>query len=122
MHVRHVATVALVVSLGLASGLAWAASAPHARTTGPAKTYVVHAGDGGWWRVAQAHGVSLPQLLAANHATSATPLRVGQSVNLPPPAHDPAKAASRAKSTPIKAPAKSPPHPATATHSAWPNH
>jgi LysM repeat protein len=95
MNVRHLAAIAVVSSLVVVSGLAW--SAPH-RPQVP-RSYVVKAGDSGWWKVAHAHNVSLSQLLAANHATTATPLRVGQTVKLPPQAHDTPKAAKPATAT-----------------------
>jgi LysM repeat protein len=91
MNVRHLAAIAVVSSLVVGSGVAWAA--PHKPQ---AHTYVIKAGDSGWWKVAQTHNVTLPQLLAANHATTATPLRVGQTVKLPPQAHDPSKASKPA--------------------------
>jgi hypothetical protein len=86
MNMRHLATIAIASSLVLGSGLAW--SAPHKAQTAAARTYVVKAGDGGWFKVAHAHGISLSQLLAANKATTASPLRVGQTVKLPPQAKD----------------------------------
>jgi LysM repeat protein len=95
MNIRHLATIAVASSLVLGSGLAW--SAPHKAQTPAARTYVVKAGDGGWFKVAQAHHVSLPQLLAANKATTATPLRVGQTLKLPPQAKDPPRAGKVAK-------------------------
>jgi len=90
MNMRHLATIAIASSLVLGSGLAW--SAPH-KAQAPARTCVVKAGDGGWFKLAHAHGVSLSQLLAANKATTATPLRVGETVKLPPQAKDPASTA-----------------------------
>jgi LysM repeat protein len=86
MNVRPSACVAFFVCLGLAYSLAGPAFAAPRKAT--AHTYVVRAGDGGWWRIAQAHGVTLSQLLAANHATAAAPLRVGQTVTLPAQAHE----------------------------------
>ncbi len=89
MNVRHNASVAIFVCIGLVLGVAGPAFAAPRKAT--AHSYVVRAGDGGWWRVAQAHGVTLSALLAANRATSATPIRVGQTVLLPAHAHDPVK-------------------------------
>ncbi len=96
MNMRHLATIALASSLVLGSGLAW--SAPH-KAQAPARSYVVRAGDGGWFKVAHAHGVSLSQLLAANKATTATPLRVGETLKLPPQAKEAASTAKAAKAT-----------------------
>ncbi len=86
MNVRQNACVALFVCIGLVHGLAGPAFAAPRKAT--AHTYVVRTGDGGWWRVAQAHGVTVSQLLAANHATTATPIRVGQTVTLPAQARE----------------------------------
>ncbi len=86
LKLRHDTWVALVLCIGLVYGLAGQASAAPRKAT--AHTYVVRAGDGGWWRLAQTHGVTLSQLLAANHATSATPIRVGQTLTLPARAHE----------------------------------
>jgi len=86
MNVRHNACVAFVLCIGLVYGLAGQASAAPRKAT--PHTYVVRAADGGWWRIAQTHGVTLSQLLAANHATTATPIRVGQTVTLPAQAHE----------------------------------
>ena len=76
---------------------AWAraVSASHA----PARSYVVKHGDGGWSQVATAHHTTMPKLLAANHANAATPLRVGQHINLPADAKaaHPAKTAQAPK-------------------------
>jgi LysM repeat protein len=116
MNVRHSACVALFVGIGLVPALAGPAFAAPRKTT--AHAYVVRAGDRGWWRVAQAHGVTLSALLAANHATSATPIRVGQTVLLPAQAHDPPKtprASGKASSS-----AKSAAHPAAPAASTRP--
>jgi hypothetical protein len=117
MNVRHLASLACAIALSLATGTASSASAVSHKAVG--RPYVVRPGDGGWWKVAQAHGVTLPQLLAANHATAATPLRVGQTVMLPPQAHDPAKAAKAAHGKASAASANktaAPARPAPASH------
>lgn len=111
MNVRHVLYVAALVVGCLWAGTVW--SAPAKAT--PAKAYVVGAHDSGWWALAHAHRVSMQQLLAANHATPATPLRAGQTIQMPvapanakvqPPAAS-AKHAAVAKAAPSKsAPAK----------------
>lgn len=102
MNIRHLATIAIASSLVLGSGLAW--SAPHKAQAPAARTYVVKAGDGGWFKVAQEHHVSLSQLLAANKATTATPLRVGQTLKLPAQAKD-APGAAKATAAKTAAPA-----------------
>jgi LysM repeat protein len=85
---------ALVVAVaGAAEGAAWSAPRLHKRVAAahasraPARgTVVVHAGEG-WYQIAKAHGVTMQQLLAANHATPATKLDAGQVLRLPAGAH-----------------------------------
>jgi LysM repeat protein len=72
------------------------AAAPRVAAKG---TYVVRAGDG-WFQIAKMHNVTMQKVLAANHATTATKLRVGQVVHVPPSSAQPsgarAKPAARA--------------------------
>ena len=89
MNVRPVLYVAVLVTAGLWAGTVWSAPAKAA----PTHPYVVHAGDGGWWAIAHAHGVPMDRLLAANHATLASPVKVGQTLQMPGAAR-PAKAAA----------------------------
>ncbi len=70
---RRLIQVALSVAVMFACASAWAA--PH--------TYVVRANEG-WFQIAKSHGTSMKELLAANHATTATKLRVGEKIQLPP--------------------------------------
>ena len=86
-RLAHIVVVAMVVTAGMcltenASAKAAAAKAAAARS------YVVRPGDGGWFQLARAHGTSMQQLLAANHATAATPLKTGQRIHLPTDARD----------------------------------
>ena len=78
------------------------AAAPHVAAKG---TYVVRAGDG-WFQIAKKHNVAMQKVLAANHATAATKLRVGQVVHVPPSSAQPssarAKPAARAPARPAK--------------------
>ncbi len=78
------------------------ATAPRAATKG---TYVVRAGDG-WFHIAKKHNVAMQKVLAANHATTATKLSVGQVVHVPPSGAQPsgarAKLAVRAPARPAK--------------------
>lgn len=123
MKLRHTVCVAFVVCLGFVPGLASPASAAPRKAT--AHTYVVRAGDGGWWRVAQAHGVTLSRLLAANHATAATPLRVGQTVTLPPQARGPGKTPKAAGKAPAATKGAAASHasaPVASARPAWPRH
>jgi hypothetical protein len=75
--------------VGLTEHAAWSAPQRATRATVTAHgatakgTYVVRAGDG-WFQIAKRHNVSMQSVLAANHATTATKLRVGQVVHLPP--------------------------------------
>jgi len=88
MNVRVVLYVGVLVALCLCAGSVWSAPAKAAPTT---YGYVVRAGDGGWWAIAHAHGVPMDRLLAVNHATAATPVRVGQAVKIPGARPSPAK-------------------------------
>ncbi len=56
------------------------AATPRAAAKG---TYVVRNGDG-WFQIAKRHNVPMQKVLAANHATTATKLSIGQVVQLPP--------------------------------------
>jgi LysM repeat protein len=67
-------------------GTAWAKTG--ATRAAPARSVVVKSGDG-WWQIAHAHGTTVPKLLAANHATNATPLKVGEHLRLPADAKTP---------------------------------
>lgn len=109
MNVRQVAYVGILVAAGLYAPVAWSAPRATATTHKPPSThaYVVKAGDGGWWAIAKAHGVTMEQLLAANHANAGAPVKVGQTIALPPGAHDPSKHAP-AKTTTANANAKKP--------------
>jgi len=69
-----------------------AAHAATATRAAPARSYLVKPGDG-WWQIAHDHGTTVPHLLAANHATAATPLNPGAHVKLPADARVTAKAA-----------------------------
>ncbi|HEY3815993.1 MAG TPA: LysM peptidoglycan-binding domain-containing protein [Polyangiaceae bacterium] len=83
--VTHIVTIAAVVTAcAFVSGVASAKTAPATNTkAAPARSYVVRAGDGGWFQLAKARGTTMPKLLAANHATAATPLKTGQHIRLP---------------------------------------
>jgi len=117
MEVRSVARwsvkLAVVGALALACGFiehdAWSAPRPHATSHAVAKgTYVVRSGDG-WFQIALRNHVTMEKLLAANHATIATKLGVGQVIKLPPSGAQPKSAqpkTARAK-PPVKAPARS---------------
>jgi len=97
MGARHLLThtritlATLAIAAGLtAAGPAWsdpprptATAAPTSAPKSAAHTYVVRAGDGGWSQIAKAHGVTMKQLLVANHATTTTPVRAGQTIRLP---------------------------------------
>lgn len=67
------------------------AAAPHPAVKG---TYVVRAGDG-WFQIAKKHNVAMQKVLAANHATTATKLRVGQVVHVPPSGAQPSSARAK---------------------------
>jgi LysM domain len=78
---------AVLVAAGLAfaptgADAAQGARAPSARPT-PTHAYVVKAGDGGWFQIAHAQGVTMQQLLQANHATTTTRVNAGQKLNVP---------------------------------------
>jgi len=101
MKVRYLAYIAILVTAAVWADTAW--SAPTAKpATPPTHAYVVRQGDGGWWKLAHGQGVTLAQLLAANHATTATPLRVGQTIRMPAPIRDAAKHAKHAPKKPVK--------------------
>ncbi|MGD0524434.1 MAG: LysM domain-containing protein [Polyangiaceae bacterium] len=91
-RVAHIIAVTAVVTASvLVAGTASAAQTPPAKTA-PAKSaaahsYVVKSGDGGWSQLAKAHGTTMPRLLAANHATAATPVKAGQRIQLPAATH-----------------------------------
>jgi LysM repeat protein len=88
---RRLIQVALGLALTLACASAWAAS----------RSYVVKANEG-WFQIAKSQKTTMKDLLAANHATTATKLRVGQKIQLPPaPAHP-----KTAKAAPKAAPKK----------------
>jgi LysM repeat protein len=118
IRLHHLAHIAAAVALagaciGLAEEPAWSKTPTKtamAPKTAPARTYVVRTGDN-WWQIAHSHGTTLPHLLAANHATMATPVNVGAKIKLPADAKaDPkttAAHAPQAKRTPTPAPAKS---------------
>jgi LysM repeat protein len=97
-----VAIAAVVVASAFVAETASAKAAPTAKTA-PARSCVVRAGDGGWSQLAKAHGTSMQHLLAANHATAATPLKAGQHIRLPADARD-----DHARGTAL--------HPTTAKH------
>jgi hypothetical protein len=87
---KHPTTAARAIALGVAVaavcttltiGAAWAKGA--VAKAAPPHTMVVRSGDGGWWQIAHTHGTTLPRLLAANHATAATPVKVGDRIRLP---------------------------------------
>jgi LysM repeat protein len=110
-HIPHIASlVAVVAAFSLAEGTALAKSATpptaapaHAATVkaAPARTYLAKPGDG-WWQIAHDHGTTVPHLLAANHATAATPVNAGAHIKLPADAKVTAKPAkaTHAKVTP----------------------
>jgi LysM repeat protein len=113
-RVAHIAVVIAAVALcgALTEGTASAAGAPATAPAkapakaSPAKSYVVKAGDGGWFQLAQSHHTTLPKLLAANHANASTPVNAGQRIQLPADARTPAKA----KTASTKAPSAKPAH------------
>jgi LysM repeat protein len=103
-----VSSVATVVALVSCAAFASAAPPTAKKPTvarAPAHTaplthaYVVKAGDGGWFHLAQTHGITLPQLLTANHAKAETPVRVGQTIQMPAAPRKHAPSASPAKPT-----------------------
>ena len=103
MKIRYLAYIAVVVTMAIWSGSAWSAATPRKP---PTHAYVVRPGDGGWWRIAHTHGVPMAQLLAVNHATVATPVKAGQTVQLPATAHDATKRAKPVARKPAATPAK----------------
>jgi LysM repeat protein len=103
MKIRYLAYVALVVTMAVWADSAWSAPAPRKAVT---HAYVVRTGDGGWWRIAHTHGIAMAQLLAANHATTTTPVRTGQTIQLPASAHETNKRAKPTARKPATPPAK----------------
>jgi hypothetical protein len=103
---RFILIATVVLGVGAFAGSAWsgvkAATAQH--KVGQHE-YVVRAGDGGWWQIARAHSVTMQQMLAANHATLATPVRAGQTIHLPQGSHEPA-AHAKAQPQPQQQPHK----------------
>jgi|SRR5271170_125330 len=86
-RIAHIVALATVVTaFAFASETASAKTAP--TKAAPARSYVVRGGDGGWFQLAKTHGTTMQHLLAANHATAATPLRTGQHIHLPVDARD----------------------------------
>lgn len=102
MKVRYLAYIAVLVTAAIWAQTAWSATPPHTTAAAPTRAYVVRPSDSGWWKVAHAQGLTLQQLLAVNHATTATPLRVGQTIRLPAAAHE----ASKHPKQPTHKPAK----------------
>jgi hypothetical protein len=90
-----------------------------------ARMYVVHDGEG-WWQIAQAHHVSMKQLLDANHATLATKLEPGKTIHLPAGARAPGHAAAHPGHKGARARSHAPSHPRgpaiPASHAAHPKH
>jgi LysM repeat protein len=85
--VAHIVAIAAVVTAcAFVTESAWAKAAP--TKAAPGRSYVVRAGDGGWFQLARAHGTSMQHLLAANHATTTTSLKTGQRIHLPADAHE----------------------------------
>jgi LysM repeat protein len=115
----QLAAIVLVVAVGAALGGGVASASQVASSKAPsARTYVVRAGDGGWLQIAKAHGVTMPHLLAANHATPATRVVAGEKIALPPAPKSKAKSAVRppTKHAPALAPSHAPAAHAPATH------
>jgi LysM repeat protein len=81
--IAHIVVLAAVVTA--CTFVTESASAKAAPTTkaAPSRSYVVRSGDSGWFQVAKTHGTTMQHLLAANHATAATPLKTGQHIQLP---------------------------------------
>jgi hypothetical protein len=106
MKVRYLAYIAVLVTAAIWAQTAWSATPPRNGAAGPTpatptRAYVVRPGDSGWWKLAHAQGLQLQQVLAVNHATAATPLRVGQTIRLPI-VHDTSKHAKPAPKKPVK--------------------
>jgi LysM repeat protein len=121
-HLAHIvaAVVLAGASAGLTEGTAWSktptktAMAPKASV----HTYVVRAGDS-WWQIAHAHGTTLQHLLAANHATTSTPVNAGAHVTLPADAKPDTKASrSTTQTKPAQQATRS--APAQTQPQAWP--
>jgi LysM repeat protein len=116
--IAHIAAAVAVIAAcaGLTEGTAWSRTAPAPATAKapPARTYVAHPGDS-WWQIAHAHGTTVPHLLAANHATTASPVNVGQRIKLPADARVDPKAAH-----PVQTPARRAPRTAAVWAKAQP--
>jgi LysM repeat protein len=95
---RRLLQLAVAVATLCVCGTAWAAT----------KFYVVRPNEG-WYQVAKSHGVTVKELLAANHSTLATKLHAGQRLQMPTAAH-----AKPAKRLPMKTAAK--PQPQHSVH------
>ena len=108
MERRRLAHIALLI-VGLAACGVFTEDTASAKTLptsrAPSRSYVVKQGDGGWFKVAQAHGTTMPKLLAANHASAGTPLKVGQHIALPIDAKHARTAPKTARVTPARKPA-----------------
>ena len=106
----------LVLACGFVEHAAWSAPArpTHATPASTARaatprvaakgTYVVRNGDG-WFQIAKRNNLPMQKVLAANHATTATKLSVGQVVQLPPANAQATAPKAKAKTT-ARAPAK----------------
>jgi LysM repeat protein len=101
MDHRAIVRFAAVLAVAAVSALDASAGAAPARAAAakpaPAHAYVVRAGDGGWFQIAHAHGVTMQQLLAANHATATTRVMAGQKINVPATVKAKARAAAPPK-------------------------
>lgn len=101
-RIAHIVAISSIVgALACVTGTAWAKTAP--TKAAPARSYVVRSGDGGWSQLAKAHHTTMRHLLAANHATAATPLKAGQRIQLPADARaEHGRAPATAHLTPAK--------------------
>ena len=103
---RFVLIATVILAVGAFAGSAWsgvkAATAQH--KVGQHE-YVVRNGDG-WWQIAHTHGVTMQQILTANHATATTPVRSGQTIHLPPGTHEPVHAKAQPQPHKIQPKAK----------------
>lgn len=83
---RRTTVIATVITLVVGTVIVGAAPretvALRSASSTCAKQYVVVAGDG-WWVVSRKVGVSMDALLAANNATTSTPLYLGSTICLP---------------------------------------
>ena len=81
-RIAHIVAISSIVgALACVTGSAWAKTAP--TKAAPARSYVVRSGDGGWFQLAKSHRTTMQHLLAANHATAASPVKTGQRIQLP---------------------------------------